>query len=82
MIEVVYASGTDMVHLSSGYTARVQKGSHWPATDPVVRARPDLFSDDPRYGMLYTVEPDGYDAPVAETATAAPGEQRGRVRRG
>lgn len=81
MIKTVFACGTDQVHLTSGATIRVQKGTHWPAEDPVVQARPDLFSDDPRWGMLYTQEPEGYDAPIVETATAAPGEQRGRVRR-
>jgi colicin import membrane protein len=48
--------------------------------DPVVRAHPDWFSTDPRYGLLYSVEPDGYDAPVEE-ATAVPGERR-NTRRG
>lgn len=74
-IPIVYATGTDNVNLPAGGRVRVAKGTHWPATDPAVRARPDLFSDDPRWGLLYTVEPDGYDAPI-ETASAAPGEKR------
>lgn len=80
MIDVKYATGTRPVTLPSGTTIRVLKGQHWPSTDPVVRAAPDLFSDDPRWGLFYTVEPDGYDAPI-ETATANPGEKRS-VRRG
>jgi hypothetical protein len=82
MISVVYATNTQVVNTDSG-PIRVPKGSHWPADDPVVAAMPALFSSDPRWGMLYTVEPDGYDAPVetVETATAAPGERRS-VRRG
>jgi hypothetical protein len=89
--DVAYATGTSPVTLPSGVTIRVQKGSHWPAGDPVVQARPDLFSTDPRWGMQYTVEPDGYDAPAGpslaeapartEQATAAPGERR-NARRG
>ena len=74
MISVVFAMGSQVVDAGSG-PVRVPKGSHWPADDPVVRAMPSLFTDDPRYGLLYTVEPDGYDAPV-ETASAAPGERR------
>lgn len=76
MINVVYAAGTERVTLPSGTSVVVQKGTHWPADDPIVRARPDLFSPDPRYGMLYSVEPDGYGEPVIEQATAAPGEKR------
>lgn len=73
-MNVVYAVGSEYVNLTVG-RVHVIKGTHWPADDPAVRARPELFSPDPRYGMLYTVEPDGWDAPV-ETATAAPGERR------
>ncbi len=78
-IPVVYAMGTEFVDLPNGGRARVQKGSHWAADDPAVRTRPELFSADPRWGMQYTVEPDGYDEPV-EAATANPGERR-NVRR-
>lgn len=74
-IPVVYAMGSQSVHLPAGATVRVAKGQHWPASDPVVLAAPQLFSTDPRWGMAYTVEPDGYDAPV-ETATSVPGERR------
>jgi hypothetical protein len=80
MINVVYATAQFQTVLNNGQRAVIPKGSHWPADDPVVRANPDVFSTDPRYGMLYSVEPAGYDAPV-ETATAAPGERR-NTRRG
>lgn len=73
-MDVVYATTTTMVTLD-GAQHRVQKGTHWPADDPIVAAQPSAFSTDPRYGMLYTREPDGYNAPV-EQATAAPGERR------
>lgn len=81
MIDVVYAMATAYINLPTGTRARVSKGTHWPADDPVVRSRPDLFSSDPRWGMLYSVEPVGYDAPV-ESASQAPGERRAAVRRG
>jgi hypothetical protein len=74
-MEIVYATGTR--HVGTGV---VHKGSHWPADDPVVKAHPDLFSDDPRYGLSYSAQPADFDAP-AETATKAPGEKR-QTRRG
>lgn len=75
MIAVRYAMGTQPVNLPNGSRAIVRKGSHWPADDPVVAAAPELFSSDPRWGLMYSVEPEGYDAPI-ETATANPGERR------
>lgn len=80
MIKVVYANRQFQTTLPDGQVAMIPKGSHWPVDDEVVRKNPDCFSDDPRYGMLYSKEPVGYDAPV-ESATAAPGERRS-VRRG
>lgn len=84
-MKVVYAScEVAVVPLRDGTQHRVVKGSHWPADDPVVLAQPSLFSDDPRYGLNYSREPDGYDdAPAersVEQATAGPGERR-QVRR-
>ncbi len=79
-MDIVYAQGTDKVPLQSGQVASVRKGQHWPASDPVVQARPDLFTDDPRYGLVYTQAPPGHDAELnempVETATSAPGERR------
>lgn len=74
-IPVKYAQSTGYVALPGGTRARVIKGQHWPAADPVVQAAPDMFTDDPRFGLVYSVEPDGYDAPL-ETASATPGERR------
>ena len=79
-MKVVYAVDTAPVQLPTGVSGVVQKGSHWPAADPVVLANPKLFSTDARYGLNYSEEPEGYDAPV-EQATAGPGEKR-TVRRG
>lgn len=80
-MDVVYATTTTMVTLD-GAQHRVQKGSHWPADDPIVRAQPSIFSTDARYGLVYTREPAGYDAPPVEQATAAPGELRNTRRPG
>lgn len=79
-MDVVYAMVTAPVEVSPGLGGMVQKGSHWPADDPVVRAHPEYFSADARYGLNYSVEPAGWDAPV-EQATKAPGEKR-QTRRG
>jgi hypothetical protein len=35
----------------------VQGGSHWLADDPLVLARPDLFTPDCRYGLAFSGEP-------------------------
>jgi len=79
-MDIVYAQGDDQVLLNSGATAQVRKGQHWPATDQVVRKRPDLFTTDPRYGLLYTEAPPGYDGELnevsVEDASANPGEKR------
>jgi hypothetical protein len=78
MIDVVYAMGTELVNMSTGTSVPVQKGTHWPATDPVVLARPNLFTPDARYGLQYTAPPAGHDAELneVEEATANPGEKR------
>ena len=83
MIDVVYAIGTESVGLPNGETVTVPKGSHWPKGDPVVRTRPGLFTDDPRYGLLYTAPPPGHDIELneVEMATANPGERRSVRRR-
>ena len=62
---------------------RVRKGSHWPASDPLVAQHRAMFSSDPRYGLQYTEPPPGFDAELneVEEATANPGERRS-VRRG
>lgn len=80
MIETVYAVDTFPATSPLGQRLMVHKGSHWPADDPIVRQHPTAFSPDPRYGMQYSQEPQGWDAPPVETATAAPGERR-QVRR-
>jgi hypothetical protein len=79
-VQIVYATSTANVGLPNGVSGVVQQGTHWPADDPIVLANPSLFSPDPRYGLRYSQEPEGYGDPV-EQATSAPGEKR-NVRRG
>lgn len=78
MIDVVYAQGSENVPLPSGRVANVRKGQHWPKSDPVVKARPQLFTDDPRFGLVYSEAPPGHDDQLneVEMATANPGERR------
>lgn len=74
-MKIVYANATAQVGTANG-PLLVGKGTHWPDGDPVVRAHPELFSDDPRFGLVFTAEPEGWDAPPVEQATAGPGERR------
>lgn len=80
-MNAVYAKSTASVALPDGAVVGVQEGSHWSADDPIVQAHPDLFSDDARFGMLFSrpLQPDDY--PPVEQATAAPGERRNTTRR-
>lgn len=80
-MDVVYATRTSVVSMPGGYTLRVEYGTHWPATDPMVLEHPDLFSADPRYGMSGTRPPvtEPEERPV-ERMTAGPGEKRNVVR--
>ena len=77
-MDIVYATSTTMVAAPNGGQVHVMKGTHWPAEDPIVQAQPSLFSTDARYGLNFSSPPEGYDAPVVEQATAAPGERRNR----
>jgi hypothetical protein len=80
-LRVVYAVTTAMVGLPGGGSTLLRVGTHWPAEDPLVQARPDLFSDDPRYGLQATAPG---PAPATEAAaervveemTAEPGRKR------
>jgi hypothetical protein len=85
-MRAVYATATTTVALPTGIAVSVQAGTHWSAEDPVVRAHPELFSDDPRHGMLFSrpLAPGDYpgaDESPVEQATAGPGEKR-TTRRG
>lgn len=62
-----------------GYPITVQGGSHWLADDPLVKAHPDLFTADCRYGLTWSgeppeclsVPPDGEDVALADDKSGA-----------
>ena len=62
-----YANTTGVVY-ENGKRLALEVDQIWNATDPFVKARPDLFSDAPDF-VNSTVAP-------VEQATAAPGEKR------
>lgn len=74
MASVVYASAEGWV----SPTVFIHKGEIWAADDPVVKAHPAWFTDDPERFTKRTVHP---DAPAVEQATRAPGEKRVTRRR-
>lgn len=76
MIEHVFATADFPAQSANGGRVMVRKGTHWPADDPVVKEHPGAFSADPRWGLQYSEEPQGWDDPPIEQATAAPGEKR------
>lgn len=63
-IDVVFARGEGIVGMPNGQRVHVRGGTHWPAEDPIVRMRPDLFTRDSRFGMLYTSAQEEYDPNV------------------
>lgn len=62
-----------------GESLYVNEGELWDADDPLVKERPDMFTDD-LSGVTRTSVPPKREAPV-EQATAAPGEKRQTRRR-
>jgi hypothetical protein len=62
-----------------GSPVTVQGGSHWLADDPLVVARPDLFTADCRYGLAWSgeppaclmVPPDAEDPSLADDGSSA-----------
>lgn len=80
-MKVAYAKRNASIAMKEGHQVFVPGGSHWAANDPVVLANQELFSDDPRYGMMGSYEQLTEDqtedqTEVVETASAAPGERR------
>ena len=64
MAALVY-SKAECVFFHKGDRVTLHFDEPWDAKDPVVKARPDLFADEPTYV-----------AATVEQATAAPGETR------
>lgn len=74
MAEYVYARN-QLVAYIDGARIALEVDDVWAADDPIVMARPDLFDTEPRK-VHRTTQPGG----EIESATARPGEKRGRVR--
>lgn len=68
MSKYVYAKTEAVAYLDDGTRVVTHIDQPWAADDPAVKARPDLFSDDP-------LDPRG-TRPIVEQATRAPGEVR------
>jgi hypothetical protein len=75
--EIVFATGNAVIAHDGG-RIKVMKGTHWPASDPLVKQHSDLFSDDPRWGLFYSVEPAGYRDVEATPAPARSGRVTNR----
>jgi hypothetical protein len=70
----VFAKQTCAVGFGGG-VVRLKRGAVWAAEDPLVTARPELFSDEP-----VILHSSGPGKPPVEEATAVPGEKRPRKR--
>lgn len=87
-MEHVFATKTGVVsHPRTGAGEAINIGEHWPADDPIVKAYPDFFTKDARYGLRsslpigddgYPASPTKRSAGAVETTSAAPGEKRSR----
>jgi hypothetical protein len=70
-LEHVFAKQTAVAN-DLGYPVNVQGGSHWLATDPLVAARPDLFTRDCRYGLSWSGDaPECLSVPPDDDSAAA-----------
>lgn len=71
MLKFVKQSVTTAI---DGAKVRLTQGDAWEGDDPLVKARPDLFTDRPEK-VHSSAEPNSVTRHV-EQATAAPGEKR------
>jgi hypothetical protein len=56
----------------------VPGGSHWPADDPLVLARPELFTADCRYGLMFSGDAPDYMNVPPDEEPVRPRERAGR----
>jgi len=84
-MDIRFAKETTHVAAGTGHTVLVILGTHWPADDPIVQAFPNLFTDDPIYGLMYSQPPITSPPPPIpervihasiESATSNPGQKR------
>ena len=71
-MDVVSAMASGHVGGPDGLMVMVTKGTHWPATDPVVLASPGTFSADPRWGLRTSVPLPDEPPAEPEPAVATP----------
>ena len=74
-LKFVKQSASTMI---DGRRVRLTKDDPWRSDDPVVKAAPQFFVDEPSK-VQSSLAP--ASAPVVEQATAAPGEKRARGRK-
>jgi len=65
-LDIVFAIETRLVTHPAipGGSLVIRKAQHWPADDPIVKAYPQCFADDPRYGLTTSLELDEDGYPV------------------
>jgi hypothetical protein len=69
---IVYATSTTSITNDHGIAFTLHRGEVWDADDPLVKQRPQFFSDVPVVARVSHGE--GFR--LVEQATAAPGEKR------
>jgi hypothetical protein len=60
-MKLVFATASTMVQVARGNNVQILQGDVWRASDPVVRAHRDLFTDDPRSVLKTSVPYDESD---------------------
>jgi hypothetical protein len=71
-VKIVYATSTTSITDASGLAFTLHRGEVWDADDPLVKLKPQFFSETPVIARVSQGE--GWE--VVEQATAAPGERR------
>jgi hypothetical protein len=74
-VKVVFASASAVIG-----QAMVRMGTHWPADDPLVLANPSFFSEDPKYGLVYTRKPALNEQALVDSEREEPRVKRAYVR--
>jgi len=73
----VYAASDGLAQWEMGAMVTLHKGEVWPADDPFVKARPDLFSSTPTFvrNTMGVVQPD--PTPLSAPARKRTGKANG-----
>ena len=77
-MDIKFACETSVVsHPRTGDGVVIRRGEHWPAHDPVVRAYPEFFTDDARFGLTASVQIGESGYPEYDPRDEAPSTRRG-----